>query len=93
VHIPAELSIDCGLPDSYSPYTDPDTGIYYVSDAKYDDAGENHAVAAAGDPTGRRAPAPSLAVAEELPIREVELLRAPHRSPGHVPVAGTVRLR
>jgi hypothetical protein len=56
VHIHAELSIDCGLTDSYSPYTDPDTGIYYVSDAEYDDAGENHAVAAAGDPAGRRLP-------------------------------------
>jgi hypothetical protein len=50
----AELSIDCGLDDKYSGYTEPNTGITYVSDSSYVDAGENHAVAAAGDPAGGR---------------------------------------
>jgi hypothetical protein len=31
----AELSIDCGLDDKYSGYTEPNTGITYVSDSSY----------------------------------------------------------
>ncbi|WVZ64694.1 hypothetical protein U9M48_014182 [Paspalum notatum var. saurae] len=39
------LSIDCGLDDKDSGYKDPDTGIFYVSDGPYTDAGENLRVA------------------------------------------------
>ncbi|KAJ1289379.1 hypothetical protein BS78_02G159600 [Paspalum vaginatum] len=39
------LSIDCGLDDSLSGYKDPVTGIEYVSDSGYIDAGENHSIA------------------------------------------------
>ncbi|KAJ1289380.1 hypothetical protein BS78_02G159700 [Paspalum vaginatum] len=40
------LSIDCGLDDDrLSGYKDPDTGIEYVSDSGYIDAGENHRIA------------------------------------------------
>ena len=39
------LSIDCGLDDEYSGYKDPDSGIVYVSDGTYADAGENLKVA------------------------------------------------
>jgi hypothetical protein len=38
------LSIDCGLDDSYSGYTDKFTGIVYVSDGAYVDAGENRRI-------------------------------------------------
>ncbi|GJM99005.1 hypothetical protein PR202_ga16062 [Eleusine coracana subsp. coracana] len=44
VHVvgqPGFLSIDCGLDDKYSGYKDPDTGIFYVSDGAYTDAGQN----------------------------------------------------
>ncbi|CAN6204248.1 unnamed protein product [Urochloa humidicola] len=43
------FSIDCGLPDKYSAYTDPNTGNYYEHDEPYVDgaAGENQVVAAA----------------------------------------------
>lgn len=39
------LSIDCGLDASYSGYKDKVTGIVYVSDGSYVDAGENHRIA------------------------------------------------
>ncbi|XP_025802351.1 probable LRR receptor-like serine/threonine-protein kinase At1g51810 isoform X2 [Panicum hallii] len=42
---PGFLSIDCGLDDEYSGYMDPDSGIVYVSDGAYADAGENLKVA------------------------------------------------
>ncbi|KAG2642966.1 hypothetical protein PVAP13_2KG291100 [Panicum virgatum] len=48
VHVasqPGFLSIDCGLDDEYSGYKDPDSGIVYVSDGTYADAGENLKVA------------------------------------------------
>ncbi|XP_062193810.1 probable LRR receptor-like serine/threonine-protein kinase At1g51810 isoform X2 [Phragmites australis] len=38
---PGFLSIDCGLDDKYSGYTDKYTGIFYVSDGQYVDSGEN----------------------------------------------------
>jgi hypothetical protein len=40
------LSIDCGVEANYSGNTDKSTGIVYVSDEPYTDAGENHRVAA-----------------------------------------------
>ncbi|KAK3133151.1 hypothetical protein QOZ80_6AG0533020 [Eleusine coracana subsp. coracana] len=43
---PGFLSIDCGLDANYSGYTDPSSGIFYVSDEPYVDTGENHMVAA-----------------------------------------------
>uniref|UniRef100_A0A804Q8I6 Malectin-like domain-containing protein n=1 Tax=Zea mays TaxID=4577 RepID=A0A804Q8I6_MAIZE len=39
------LSIDCGLDADSSGYTDKVTGIVYVSDGSYVDAGENHRIA------------------------------------------------
>ncbi|CAL5064748.1 unnamed protein product [Urochloa decumbens] len=54
-----ELSIDCGLPDTYGASTDPETKNYYVPDGSYTDAGENHVVAAASQP-GRVSPIQSL---------------------------------
>ncbi|TKW32795.1 hypothetical protein SEVIR_2G190600v4 [Setaria viridis] len=42
---PGFLSIDCGLDDSYSGYTDKITGIVYVSDGPYIDSGENRRIA------------------------------------------------
>ncbi|XP_002462264.2 probable LRR receptor-like serine/threonine-protein kinase At1g05700 [Sorghum bicolor] len=39
------LSIDCGHDANYSGYTDKITGIFYVSDGSYIDAGENHRIA------------------------------------------------
>ncbi|XP_062193803.1 probable LRR receptor-like serine/threonine-protein kinase At1g51810 isoform X4 [Phragmites australis] len=42
---PGFLSIDCGLDDKYSGYTDQGTGIVYVPDGPYIDTGENHVVA------------------------------------------------
>ncbi|OEL17590.1 putative LRR receptor-like serine/threonine-protein kinase [Dichanthelium oligosanthes] len=55
-----ELSIDCGLLDSDSTYKDPDTGIIYVSDSGFVDAGENRVVAAAANQAGRVSPMQSL---------------------------------
>jgi len=40
------LSIDCGLDDKSSGYNDIFTGVFYVSDGAYVDAGENLRVAA-----------------------------------------------
>ncbi|KAL5201365.1 hypothetical protein ABZP36_035719 [Zizania latifolia] len=40
------LSIDCGLEDNSSGYTDADLGIFYVPDGPYIDAGENQKVLA-----------------------------------------------
>lgn len=45
------LSLDCGLPVNYSGYTDALTGIVYVSDDPYVDAGETHTVSAAFEAT------------------------------------------
>uniref|UniRef100_K4A0A1 Malectin-like domain-containing protein n=1 Tax=Setaria italica TaxID=4555 RepID=K4A0A1_SETIT len=42
---PGFLSIDCGLDPDYSGYTDKFTGVVYVSDGPYVDAGENRVVA------------------------------------------------
>jgi hypothetical protein len=39
------LSIDCGLDADSSRYTDKVTGIVYISDGSYVDAGENHRIA------------------------------------------------
>ena len=39
------LSIDCGRDSNYSSYTDSVTGIDYLPDGSYTDAGENHRVA------------------------------------------------
>uniref|UniRef100_A0A0E0QQA6 Malectin-like domain-containing protein n=1 Tax=Oryza rufipogon TaxID=4529 RepID=A0A0E0QQA6_ORYRU len=52
---PGFISIDCGLEANYSGYKDTDTGIFYVSDSPYVDAGENHRVAA-GQASGRVRP-------------------------------------
>jgi len=49
VHVvgqPGFLSIDCGQDDKFSGFKDPDTGIIYVSDGPYTDAGENLKVSA-----------------------------------------------
>ncbi|KAL6846431.1 hypothetical protein ACP4OV_023879 [Aristida adscensionis] len=43
---PGFLSIDCGMDDKYSGFKDPDSGVVYVSDGAYLDAGENLKVAA-----------------------------------------------
>lgn len=40
------MSINCGLDDKYSGYNDVATGLVYVSDGPYVDAGENRRVAA-----------------------------------------------
>uniref|UniRef100_A0A0E0QQA9 non-specific serine/threonine protein kinase n=1 Tax=Oryza rufipogon TaxID=4529 RepID=A0A0E0QQA9_ORYRU len=40
------LSIDCGLGSNHGSYTEKETGIFYVPDGPYVDAGENHEVAA-----------------------------------------------
>ncbi|CAN6217401.1 unnamed protein product [Urochloa humidicola] len=55
-----ELSIDCGLPDTYGASTDPDTKNKYVPDGSYVDAGENHVVAAVAGQPGRVSPIQSL---------------------------------
>ncbi|CAN6210497.1 unnamed protein product [Urochloa humidicola] len=49
VHVAGQqgfLSIDCGLDDKHSGYTDTATGIVYVSDEPYVDSGDNLEVAA-----------------------------------------------
>jgi len=48
------LSIDCGMDANYSGNTDKSTGIVYVSDEPYTDAGENRRIAP--DHEGRLAP-------------------------------------
>jgi len=48
------LSIDCGMGANYSGNTDKSTGIVYVSDEPYTDAGENRRIAP--DHEGRLAP-------------------------------------
>ena len=47
------ISIDCGLPENSS-YTEKNTGIYYISDAKFIDAGESKSVSPADKSSHRR---------------------------------------